>query len=87
MLIDADTDSLVLTSVVSWVLTDGGELRAMLANEEKIQKLPILPGDPCLYDAQRDPLFKCFFQRDIAEQIRDQNPETMEAIERLFVAE
>jgi hypothetical protein len=46
--------------------------------------LPVLPGDDCLFSADEDTDFKCFFQRDIAEQIRIQNPETMEAIEELF---
>lgn len=84
LLLNDDSDAMVLTSVISWTLDDHGRLHGMLADDTTIEKLPVLPGDGCLYCAEEDPHFKCYFQRDIAEQIRLQNPETMQAIEQLF---
>lgn len=84
LLFNQNNDSLVLTSVISWVLDDSGQLHGMLADDANIEKLPVLPGDDCLFCAEEDEHFKCYFQRDIAEQIRTQNPETMQAIEQLF---
>jgi hypothetical protein len=43
-----------------------------------------VPGDDCLYVASSSENFRCYFQRDIAEQIRVRNPETMAAIEKLL---
>ncbi len=79
-----DENSLTLTPVVSWMLGKDGELHGMLVDEESVEKTPVLPGDECLYAACSNPNFRCYFQRDIAEQIRLQNPETMAAIEQLL---
>lgn len=85
LLLNEDNDSLLLTSVISWALDEDGQLHGMLADDNAIDKLPVLPGDACLYSADQAENFRCFFQRDIAEQIRTQHPETLEAIEHLFV--
>jgi len=87
LMINDSCDAFVLTSVISWQLDSDGAIQAMLADNEAIEKFPVLPGDSCLYPASSDKNFKCFFQRDIAEQIREQNPETLQAIENLFAAE
>ena len=79
-----DENSLTLTPVVSWMLGKDGELHGMLVDEDSVDKTPVLPGDECLYAASSNPNFRCYFQRDIAEQIRLQNPETMAAIEQLL---
>ena len=84
LLLNDTSDSLILTSVISWTLDEYGRLHGMLADDACVEKLPVLPGDDCLFCAEDDTSFKCYFQRDIAEQIRTQNPETMEAIEQLF---
>ena len=84
LLVNESSQSLILTAVVSWTLDEHGGLHGMLADDAQIDKLPVLPGDGCLFSADEDTGFKCFFPRDIAEQIRIQNPETMEAIEELF---
>ncbi len=84
LLLNEASDSMLLTSVVSWVLDEDGQLHGMLADDDAIEKLPVLPGDNCLFNADQAENFRCFFQRDIAEQIRTQHPETLEAIEHLF---
>lgn len=84
LLLNNEKNALTLAPIISWVLDDEGELHGMLADEENIDKTPVLPGDDCLYSAASDESFRCYFQRDIAEQIRCRNPETMEAIEKLL---
>ncbi len=85
MLVNPEADSIVLTAVVSWRLMGNGQIECRIADEGKPYKYPILSGDDCLYTATDNPDFRCFFQREIAEQIRNRDPETMDAIERLFV--
>ena len=87
LLLNEKNDSLILTSVISWALDSDGNLHGMLADDHTIEKLPVLPGDSCLFSAVSADKFKCFFQRDIAEQIRTKNPETLEAIEQLFAGQ
>ena len=90
---DADDDhrknfqmhrTLVLTPVVSWALDLEGQMHGMLVDEDAVKKTPVVPGDDCLYYALSNPNFFCYFQRDIADQIRLRNPETIAAIEKLL---
>ena len=74
----------MLTPIVSWVLDDRGSLHGMVSDEDASNLLPVIPGDDCLYTAASNPNFRCFFQRDIVEQIRTHNPETLAAIEQLL---
>lgn len=85
MLMDEENESLTLTAVVSWQLLDTGEVFGMLADESLPHKYPILAKDHCLYRADQNRTFRCYFQRDIAEQIRARDPETLEAIEKMFL--
>lgn len=84
LLVDDEAQTLTLTPVVSWVLDTDGELHGMLVDEDAVEKTPVVPGDECLYVATSNANFRCYFQRDIAEQIRVRNPETMAAIEKLL---
>lgn len=84
LIINADAQSLLLTPVVSWALDEVGEIHGMLVNEDTVEKTPVIPGDDCLYSAASNPKFCCYFQREIAEQIRLGHPETIEAIEKLL---
>lgn len=85
MQLNEDSQSLTLSSVISWQLDGEGNIHGMLADESRADKYPVLVGDDCLYRAQENIYFRCFFQRDIAEQIRERDPETLRAIERLFI--
>ncbi|MDA8962676.1 hypothetical protein N9F42_00865 [Pseudomonadales bacterium] len=76
--------TLVLTPVVSWALDFEGKMHGMLVDENAVEKTPVVPGDDCLYYALSNPNFFCYFQRDIADQIRLRNPETIAAIEKLL---
>ncbi len=84
LLVNDESHTLTLTPVVSWVLDEDGELHGMLVDEDAVEKTPVVPGDDCLYVASSSENFRCYFQRDIAEQIRVRNPETMAAIEKLL---
>ncbi|MFB1001201.1 MAG: hypothetical protein QMC22_01550 [Pseudomonadales bacterium] len=85
---DSDTykkcHTLILTPVISWALDLDGNLHGMLIDEAAVEKTPVIPGDDCLYYASSNPNFFCYFQRDIADQIRLRNPETIAAIEKLL---
>ena len=76
--------TLILTPVISWALDLEGEMHGMLVDDNAVEKTPVIPGDDCLYYASSNPNFFCYFQRDIADQIRLRNPETIAAIEKLL---
>lgn len=84
LILNQDNQSLLLTPVVSWALDLEGEIHGMLVDEKSVEKTPVIPGDDCLYYAASHPGFCCYFQRDIADQIRLRNPETIAAIEKLL---
>ncbi len=86
LLLSDDQLSLTLTPVVSWILDSRGQLHGTLVDENLIEQIPALPGDDCLYSAISNPNFRCFFQRDIAENIRQQDSETMQAVEQLLAS-
>lgn len=79
-----DSNSIILTEVLSWRLLDNGHLQAMLVDEEAVAVTPVLPGDPCLYPAEDNAQFRYFFQHHIANQIKAENPEALAAIAQLF---
>ncbi|GAB2189599.1 hypothetical protein [Sessilibacter sp. MAH2] len=83
VLSDNGFQSLTLTQVISWQLLHDGTILAMLADEDKVINTPILPGDDCLYPAQASDNFRYFFQHQIANKIKSQDPEAMAAISLL----
>lgn len=72
-----------LVEVVSWQLDRWGSVHALVADEERITRTPVLPNDPCLVDAQTRADFRYFFQHGIANRIKDQDPEALAAIATL----
>lgn len=74
----------MLIEVESWRLYGDGRVAAMLINENQIQSTPVLPGDPCLFEAQSHPDFRYFFQHRIANKIKERDPETLAAISSLI---
>ncbi|PKM21434.1 MAG: hypothetical protein CVV10_09390 [Gammaproteobacteria bacterium HGW-Gammaproteobacteria-14] len=69
-----------LLEVVSWRLSGNGTLSAMVIDDSAVGHTPILPGDPCLYAAQEHSDFRYFFQHQIANRIKERDPETLAAI-------
>lgn len=72
--------SISLLEVVSWRLTGDGRLLAMVIEEGEVTSTPVLPGDPCLHPAQEQPTFRYFFQHQVANRIKERDPETLAAI-------
>ena len=84
MLLANDQNSLILTEVLSWRLLNDGHLQAMLINEGLVYVTPVLPGDPCLYPAEESANFRYFFQHQIANQIKSEDPDALAAIALLL---
>ena len=83
VLADQGFTSITLTEVVSWQLHNNGQIGGMLADEQKVESTPVLPGDSCLYTAQNAELFRYFFQHQIANKIKAEDPEALAAISLL----
>lgn len=84
LFIDPQREEATLTEVVSWRLDADGRFHAMLIDQDKVTSTPVLPGDPCLYAADGDPAFHYFFQHDLANQIKCEEPEAMAAVALLL---
>lgn len=78
-----DFHSISLLEVVTWRLTGAGELQAMVIEAGEVTDTPVLPGDPCLHPAQQQPDFRYFFQHQVANRIKERDPETLAAISLL----
>jgi hypothetical protein len=74
---------LQLKEVVSWRLHHDGIICAMVADDSLILSTPILPGDECLFPAQSKDEFRYYFQHQIANRIKAEDPEAMAAISML----
>ncbi len=83
VLSDNGFHSITLTEVVSWRLHHDGSLCGMLADPTKIENTPVLPGDDCLYPAQSREEFRYFFQHQIANKLKAEDPEALAAISTL----
>ena len=75
--------SITLKEVISWRLLQDGTMEAMLIDEDKVVNTPVLPGDSCLYAADKSQDFRYFFQHHIANQLKSQDPEAIAAISLL----
>ena len=76
--------TITLTQITSWRLMDDGTIQAMIADTDKIDNTPVLPGDECLYPVQQNHDFKYFFHHIIANKIKAGDPEAIAAFSRLL---
>ncbi|WP_281645251.1 hypothetical protein [Parendozoicomonas sp. Alg238-R29] len=76
--------TITLTQITSWRLMDDGTIQAMIADTDKIDNTPVLPGDECLYPVQKNSDFKYFFHHIIANKIKAGDPEAVAAFSRLL---
>src|SRR5690606_32168295 len=81
------TYSLLLTEIISWQLHNDGSLNGMVIDSKKCTQTPVLPGDECLYSANKQKHFRYFFQHHIANKIKAQDPEALAAIAMLVEKE
>ncbi|MBT5388649.1 MAG: hypothetical protein HN817_09475 [Porticoccaceae bacterium] len=72
--------SITLKEVISWRLLHDGTVQAMLINEKTMHSTPVLPGDDCLYAADKNGDFCYFFQHHIANKLKSQDPDALAAI-------
>lgn len=72
--------SISLQEVISWRLYGNGRVDAMVAEESEVTSTPVLPGDPCLRAARQQPDFHYFFQHQVANRIKERDPETLAAV-------
>lgn len=84
MLASAKFSEITLAEIVSWRLYADGKLSAMLIDDTKVTTTPILPGDDCLYPADREQTFRYFFQHHIANQIKSNDPTALAAVAMLI---
>jgi len=75
--------SIALKEIISWRLLNDGSIEAMLIDETKVANTPVLPGDNCLYAADKNKDFRYFFQHNIANKLKSQDPEALAAISLL----
>lgn len=85
--IDNDSRPWQLKQVFGWRLYSDGNVEALLVDEALIQSTPVLPGDACLYPGHSRHRLVYFFQRNIANQIREQDPRTLEALAMMVIPE
>jgi len=83
VLSDDGFSSITLKEVVSWRLLNNGTIEAMIANEAEMVSTPVLPGDDCLYAADKNKDFHYFFQHHIANKLKSNDPEALAAISLL----
>ena len=83
VLSEQGSNTLTLQEVVSWRLHNDGSISGMIVDEKKVDSTPVLPGDDCLYSAQREERFRYFFQHHIANKIKSEDPEALAAISLL----
>jgi hypothetical protein len=69
--------------VVSWRLLQDGTVSGMLIDDSKIHNTPVLPGDECLFEADKSEDFRYFFQHHIANKLKSKDPEALAAISLL----
>lgn len=75
--------TLELKPVVSWRLLHNGTINGLVIDPENIRETPVLPGDNNLYPAEPHTEFHYYFQHDIANKIKAEDPEALEAIAML----
>lgn len=72
--------TLSLVEVVSWRLSTGGRIDALVADEGMVTRTPVLPGDTSLVSANEHPCFHYFFQHGMANRIKERDPEALAAL-------
>ena len=77
-------ETIAVVNVTSWRLYSNGEVQAMIADEEKIKKTPILPGDESLFPVQDHEGFYYFFHYDVANTIKNSDVQSLAELSNLL---
>ncbi|ALM51819.1 hypothetical protein [Halomonas huangheensis] len=78
--LDEEQSPWQLKQIFGWRLYSDGNIEALLADEEQIQSVPVVATDPCLYPGHSRHRVVYFFQRQIANLIRNEDAATLEAL-------
>jgi len=78
--LDDSQASWQLKLVFGWRLYSNGEVEALLVDESRVESTPVVAGDACLYAGHSRHAVVYFFQRAIANRIRQEDPDTLEAL-------
>ncbi|MAX33186.1 MULTISPECIES: hypothetical protein [Halomonadaceae] len=77
---DSEDEPWQLKQVFGWRLYNNGEIEALLVDEELVESTPVVAGDPCLYPGHSRHQVVYFFQRVIANRIKQEDTATLEAL-------
>ncbi|MFC3282463.1 hypothetical protein [Litchfieldella rifensis] len=77
---DGDDAPWQLKQVFGWRLYSNGEVESLLVDENRVESTPVLAGDACLYPGHSRHQVVYFFQRVIANRIKQEDPATLEAL-------
>ncbi|MCM2131184.1 hypothetical protein [Larsenimonas rhizosphaerae] len=78
--IDEEDAPWQLKQIHGWQLYSDGSIEALLVDEDAVCQTPILAGDDCLYPGRSRHRLVYFFQRAIANRIKEQDPDTLNAL-------
>jgi len=76
-------DSFTMVEVFSWRLFSDGSIKALMINQDKVQRWPVLIADDCLQACSDDPDFVNFFQYRVAINIKQHDPQTLAVLDQL----
>jgi len=78
--LDEEATTWQLKLVFGWRLYSNGTIEALLVDESRVESTPVVAGDDCLYPGHSRHQVVYFFQRAIANRIRQEDPATLEAL-------
>ncbi|GAA5173353.1 hypothetical protein [Modicisalibacter zincidurans] len=78
--LDEEATTWQLKLVFGWRLYNNGTIEALLVDESRVESTPVVAGDDCLYPGHSRHQVVYFFQRAIANRIRQEDPATLEAL-------
>lgn len=78
--LDENAATWQLKLVFGWRLYSNGKIEALLVDERRVESTPVVAGDDCLYSGHSRHQVVYFFQRAIANRIRQEDPATLEAL-------
>ncbi|WP_458524764.1 hypothetical protein [Onishia taeanensis] len=77
---DGEDEPWQLKQVFGWRLYSNGDIEALLVDEQRVESTPVIFGDSCLYAGHSQHQVVYFFQRVIANRIKQEDPATLEAL-------
>jgi hypothetical protein len=86
VLMDENVQQMTLSEINCWQLKASGRIEGLIIDQDNINDTPILMYDENLYPVNAHSDFRYFFQHNIANQIKREDPEALAALKGLFDA-